>query len=256
MNKHSIKFFSIVLIITWLLWLPTVIHSQWTEVPSFLLLFGMFASFTPSITGLIMLKKEKGSDFKSYFKTKFNFKFNKIWLLILLIFPLQGGLTLFMTRLADPDFVVQNPIPLAMFPLVFLQILFIGGALGEEFGWRGFVYDKLEAKHGIFLGTLILGLIWSLWHLPLFFMTGTVQSNLPIWQFMIQNTVLAYFYTWIYRKTDGNILLMILLHAVMNTSAAMFPYWQSNTGRYIGLALMLIMLAVIGLVDRKAFKTA
>jgi membrane protease YdiL (CAAX protease family) len=134
------------------------------------------------------------------------------------------------------------------------MILFVGGALGEEIGWRGYALDKLIASHGILVGTLILGLIWSFWHLPLFFIEGTVQSNLPIWQFMLQNTILAFFYTKLYLRTK-NISLMILLHAFMNTASAVFPYWTSDVGRYLGLVLLVIYLfsfdRILDLIEKK-----
>lgn len=66
---------------------------------------------------------------------------------------------------------------------------------------------------------------------------------------MLQNTMIAFFYTWIYNKTKGNLILMILLHAILNTSSAVFPYWQSDQGRYIGFALLLLTLFVIKIID-------
>ena len=152
------------------------------------------------------------------------------------------------------DFSPENKMPWIMTPLVFLQILVIGGALGEEFGWRGFAQLKMEKITSHFNVSLLIGVIWSIWHLPLFFMDGTVQSNIPIWQFMLQNTLMAFFYTWLYHKTRGNLWLIIYLHAIANTASALFPYWQNNTGRYIGFAIMLIgclMLYIIKPIDKK-----
>lgn len=249
MKNQVIKFFIITFIFSWLLWLPTILHAQWQKMPSGLLLLGMFAGFAPSIVGVIMLKKETGREFKSHMKKRFNLSFPKKWLLIMMIFPAQSALSLFLVKVIEKDFTVVNPISPMMFPLIFLQILFIGGAIGEEFGWRGYALDKLQKVLSPFNATLLLGVLWSLWHLPLFYMLNTVQSNLPLWQFMLQNTVIAFIYTWIYNKTKGNIILMILLHAVLNTSSAMFPYWQSNLGRFIGVGLLIVILIGIKLVD-------
>ncbi len=145
----------------------------------------------------------------------------------------------------DTEFIAVNTIPAVMIPLIFLQILFIGGALGEEFGWRGFALDRLFKLYSQFTATLILGIIWSIWHLPLFFMDGTVQSNMPIWQFIIQNTMIAFYYTLVYKRTKKNMILMIFLHAAANTAAAVVPYWQSDLGRYIGFTVLLIGLVII-----------
>ncbi len=249
MEKRTIKFFTITFIVTWLLWLPTVIYAKGVNVPEVLLLIGMFAGFSPTIVGLVMMKKDRGEGFKSYLQERLTLAFPKKWLLMMMIFPLISMISLVIVHILDKSFVVVNPISPIMAPLVFLQILFIGGAIGEEFGWRGYAMDKLQSKFGPFYGTLILGAIWSLWHLPLFFMLNTVQSHLPIWQFMLQNTMIAFFYTWIYNKTKGNLILMILLHAILNTTSAVFPYWQSDQGRYIGFALLLLTLVVIKIMD-------
>lgn len=254
MNKDNRSFFTIVFITSWLLWLPTLINTQLIKVPSIFLLLGMFAGFVPSIVGLLMLRKKLGRDFKRHIIEKVNFRFPKKYLLVMLIFPAQGALTLFMVKILDQGFEVVNPISPIMYIPVFLQILMIGGALGEEFGWRGYAYKALHRRHGVLLGTLILGLLWSIWHLPLFFMENTVQSHLPMWQFIIQNTVLAFFYSWLYHKTNGNLVVMVLLHAILNTSAAIFPYWQSDLGRYLGLFFLLLLLGGIKVIDKSSFK--
>jgi hypothetical protein len=256
-NKDIMMFFGITFVVTWLLWLPSVLNSKGIEVPTFLLVISMMASFTPSITGLILLHKrtEKGQ-FKAKLKEKFSMQFNKIWFLVIgIIFPLMSGLALMLVKLIDDGYVVEQPIKPLFIPIVFLQILFIGGALGEELGWRGFVYERLEKLMTPFYSTLILGLLWSLWHLPLFLMDGTVQSNMPIWQFMLQNTIIAFYYTWVFKQTKGNMILMIYLHAVANTASAIFPYWQTAAGRYIGFAILIITLLGVSKIKIKSYET-
>jgi len=248
--KKTNRFFILTFVITWLLWLPSVINTNLQTMPGILLLLGMFAGFVPSSVGLVMLRQEHGPNLREYLTDKIKLNGYYHYLIFLLVFPIHGILTLLFTSSVDQGFVIENPIPYHFAPIVFLQILLIGGALGEEFGWRGYAQDKLVDRFGQIKGTLVLGLLWSLWHLPLFFMEGTVQSHLPMWQFLLQNTILAYFYTWLYNKTNGNLTLMILLHAVMNTSAAVFPYWQSEIGRYIGLAGLLMILVILSVKEK------
>ena len=80
-----------------------------------------------------------------------------------------------------------------------LTAVIFGGQ--EEPGWRGFALPRLQSQRSPMVATLILGLGWGIWHIPLYGPTGFV---VPL--------VLAFFYTWLYNKTNS-ILLCILLHA-------------------------------------------
>jgi membrane protease YdiL (CAAX protease family) len=82
----------------------------------------------------------------------------------------------------------------------FLMVATVGGGL-EEPGWRGFALPGMQAKHSPLVSTLIVGLAWGIWHVPLYGPAGFV---VPL--------ILAFFYTWLYNRT-GSILLCLLLHA-------------------------------------------
>jgi uncharacterized protein len=84
-------------------------------------------------------------------------------------------------------------------------VMFIGGGQ-EELGWRGFLLPRLEAHHSPVVATLILGLIWGVWHVPIF---GPVGFLVPL--------VLAFFYTWLFNRT-GSILLVMVLHGGLTAS--------------------------------------
>lgn len=97
----------------------------------------------------------------------------------------------------DPSLLAERA-PAYLATLVFVAVL--GGGL-EEPGWRGFALPRLEHRYTPVVATLILGLAWGVWHVPLY---GPLGFVVPL--------VLAFFYTWLYNRT-GSILLCILLHA-------------------------------------------
>jgi membrane protease YdiL (CAAX protease family) len=111
---------------------------------------------------------------------------------------------------------------------IFVYVLFLGGALGEEPGWRGFALPRLQSMHGPLLGTLILGPLWALWHLPLFFTPWNKLTLFNVVVFVLATTCFAIMYTWVFNNTKGSVLMAILVHASFNASvtgilAPLFP---------------------------------
>ena len=103
--------------------------------------------------------------------------------------------------------------------------LFIG--LGEEPGWRGFALEKLQQLYSPLRSTLILSAVWALWHLPL------MGSEFPIAiipAFIISLTGGALVQTWVYNRTNGSVLLMMLFHSTVNTVASgiVFQFFQGD----------------------------
>ncbi|WP_416840834.1 CPBP family intramembrane glutamic endopeptidase [Haloferax sp. DFSO52] len=108
--------------------------------------------------------------------------------------------------------------PLAILPAVFFATLppFI-----EELGWRGYVLDRLQLQWSALTASLILGLVWAVWHLPLFFVEGTYQAGLGVgtlefWSFMIGVVGLTGVFTWVFNNTTRSILAIIILHGMVN----------------------------------------
>jgi uncharacterized protein len=123
----------------------------------------------------------------------------------------------------------QGLATLAPLPLlgIFLYALIPGGALGEEPGWRGFALPRLQSLHGPLLGSLILGVLWGLWHLPLFWTPWNELTALNVVGYVLTTTCLAIMYTWVFNNTKGSVLMAILIHATFNWStipvAQLFP---------------------------------
>lgn len=109
--------------------------------------------------------------------------------------------------------------PLTIIPL--LLRVFIQGPIPEELGWRGYVLDRLQARWNALVSSLILGAIWALWHLPLFFFNDMVHSAHGLWspwfwQFLVGIVPMAVILTWIFNNTGRSTLGAILFHFVAN----------------------------------------
>jgi membrane protease YdiL (CAAX protease family) len=92
--------------------------------------------------------------------------------------------------------------------------LLIIGPLSEEIGWRGYALGRLQTRWNALTSSLIVGLVWGSWHLPLFMMVGTSQHELgiPFMPFLIELTASSILYTWLYNNTKQSLWSAILLH--------------------------------------------
>jgi uncharacterized protein len=91
----------------------------------------------------------------------------------------------------------------------------LGGPLGEEPGWRGYALPRLEMRLGPFLGTLVLALIWTGWHLPLFLVSG--WSSSPIWTYAMILCGVSFIMTFSFNLAGSSIFAAIAAHAAFNT---------------------------------------
>jgi membrane protease YdiL (CAAX protease family) len=124
-------------------------------------------------------------------------------------------------------------------PLRFLMILFLGGPLGEEIGWRGFALPRLVARHGPGPASLRLGVVWALWHLPVFLIAGTDQYGQPILWYTVMVTAYTFLFTWVHEKTGGSLLLALLHHTAINVGLWLtsMPALRSTEWRLFGLTM-------------------
>ncbi len=134
-------------------------------------------------------------------------------------------------------------LPMMIIPVYLL--IFSTNALPEEYGWRGFALDPLQKRTTALGASLVLGSIWAVWHLPLFFIEGTTQAAIPMYQYFLQTIVLAIFYTWLHNNTGGSVFIAILFHSVANTSAAVVPFWTIELGRWINFGILIVTAAVV-----------
>jgi CAAX protease family protein len=103
----------------------------------------------------------------------------------------------------------------ALLPLLLLLLTLTDG-YGEEPAWRGFALPRVLESHGEFAASLIIGIFWALWHLPLLWTPIIQASQLPWWLLVIDVPAKSVFFTWVFLRTDGSVLIAALFHGATN----------------------------------------
>lgn len=105
----------------------------------------------------------------------------------------------------------------------FLLITLVNGPIPEELGWRGYALDHLQARLGAVAASIVLGVLWAIWHLPLFFFEGMKHDvgirSLWFWLFVLQTIPVTIIFTWIFNNTSRSTLGAILFHFMTNLTA-------------------------------------
>jgi membrane protease YdiL (CAAX protease family) len=161
----------------------------------------------------------------------------------LYLFQLFGGPAVDWSRLKPLSSVV---------PMIIMLTIFAG--LGEEFGWRGFTLPRLQARYNALLSSLIIGLVWGIWHIPLFFIEGTTQSKWQLAVGMIPAImVYAVFcmawsiqYTWVFNNTKGSVLLAAVMHGAGN--AWIGGYIDVYKGYYGGILAFTVVMLIFSII--------
>ncbi len=166
------------------------------------------------------------SERKSYWVSVIDFKrISFKWYLLILSFPI-----LIRCSAALIDVFFTNSFQFSISPdmtLFYAVGLLFFGPIPEELGWRGVLLPELQKKLGFNIGMLVLGFMWAIWHLPLFFIEGTYQYQLGVlsplfWDFMFGTFFTSLVYGVIYNETNKSIFAVILFHYIDNLTGETF----------------------------------
>jgi membrane protease YdiL (CAAX protease family) len=123
-------------------------------------------------------------------------------------------------------------------PLVFFVNIFLGGPLAEDIGWRGYILPKLRQRMSALNASLLIGVVWVLWHLPFYlFPEGrVVVGDVPLLWFAPLTIAWSVLFAWVYVNTES-ILMPVLFHAAINTTLGTLGILGPPTGHLMPLVL-------------------
>jgi membrane protease YdiL (CAAX protease family) len=131
-----------------------------------------------------------------------------------------------------------DPAPASQLWPIFLSAVFTG-AMGEELGWRGTARPRLQARWNALTSSLILGVLWGLYNLPSFFLSGLPLEDMPLLPFMVTALGLTTLVTWTFNRTGGSLIPVFLYHFAFNLIG-------NATGIYGTAALLWLLAGLCG----------
>jgi uncharacterized protein len=250
-NKPLLVFFVLSISLILLIALPGILANYgFMELNFPVLPLMVIGSWTPNIAAFVVIAfilKRKGG-IRALIRRWTMWKVSPWWYLAALSPILAGILGAFLFQMFDSRATLPSETPNAGFLLAFLIISLITGAMGEELGWRGFALPWLQTRFNALWSSIILGIVWGLWHLPLWF-TGMGWEEISFWLFAWVGIAMTIIITWICNSTRGNMVLVTLFHMSFNYGMGLMgEIWKMDMSQitlWMAIVLTAYMFVVL-----------
>jgi membrane protease YdiL (CAAX protease family) len=252
LTRHQLFFFFLFSFVLtwgyfWLIWAPL-------RLPDSLIALG---GFGPAASAFLVLALSSGkSGVLSLLRSIVHWRVGVNWYLVALLgLPVLN----FLAFLVVPGVLADLVAPDLRFPRVYLIEMAMSVTIGiapmwEEIGWRGFAQPRMQRLYGPVVGSLILGALWGVWHLPFFFgplaRTGPdatfLSASIALVEFSIGLTGLSVVMAWVLNNCGGSTLMAILLHACFDSSGlAMVALFPSTPPYYLPIHYQTLGIAIV-----------
>ena len=208
--------------------------------PEMVFAFIPLAVIAPICAALVLTyRKSGGIGVKKLLKRSFDYKRvkNKKWFWpTLLLMPLLFSLVLGVSSLLELE-LLPAPMPLIAAPIALL--MFFLSALFEQVGWMGYAFEPMSNRWGLFKSTLLLGVIWGLWHVPMFIF-AMPEPEMIVAQVLVL-IALRFLIVWLYSNTGKSVFIAILLHAIYDVCIIVIPINFVVTAIIMSISAALIL---------------
>jgi len=259
-DRNIWLFFLITFIFSWLLWLPFVLWglnvielSQ--PVASLMTPAVMLGAFGPMIAALALIKLKEGKGAaKKFLRNAFDFRVKQIYYILAFVLPLLAtAVAHYITNFLGLDILPANlfpenlAIPVVALIIPYFLLIFIAGGGQEEFGWRGYAQEPLQQRFGILKASVLIGVVWGVWHLPLWFMPGEGHAYYSFFAFLLYTVSTSVSIGWLYNAGSRKLIIPLIIHTMGNVSVPFFPIMHMADVPQPGVgvnAIMAILLSI------------
>jgi membrane protease YdiL (CAAX protease family) len=249
--RNLLNFFLLTYGVTWTCFFVAVLMSR-GAVPSaplpaffrgFLLLLGTFA---PALAALWITARAEGrSGVQALLRRILQWRVGLKWYVFAVSFMAAIKLAVALTHRvitgAWPRFGHELPVIILVAIVISTPV-----QSGEEIGWRGYALPRMAARMGYGPASLLLGLIWGLWHLPLFFLSGADKYGQSFPMYVLGVIALSVAIAWLYVHTNGSLLMTMLMHSAVNQSIGIIPDAAARAGSPFTFSAQLPFILTVG----------
>lgn len=232
-RSELIGYFFLAYAWTWIFWIPMALASlRGLRLGISQEALATLGQCGPLISALVWTHRVEGrSGLSEFLRGLVKWRIPAFWLSFALFFSPAAYLTSIWIHLHGVGAPLTFPyrIDAPEIVLNFLFVLVAGGPLGEEPGWRGYALPRLQRWWTPERSSVVLGLLWAGWHLPLWWVA---QVPCPFGYYVIGIIPLSYLFTCLFNRSGGSILAALLFHASLNTALLrlpIFPAWAAWT---------------------------
>jgi uncharacterized protein len=241
-KRHPLTaYFMMAYAFTWVLVIPIMLSQMGLglfNLPEPLLfIFLLLSTYSgPLPAALIMTSVIDGKEGRrQLWRRVFQWRVGFGWyLLVLVAYPavflaglsVYSGASPWIALIENWQLIFTNYLPIAAIGILF-------PSFGEEPGWRGFALPRLQQQYGPLIGTLILGVLHGLWHLPVYFIPGAIlEGPFDLMQFAANTCLLitlTFFWTWLFNHADQSVFFAMFVHGVSNATSGLIPMLNIET---------------------------
>lgn len=225
---RPVRFYVTCFLTTWIFWIGAVVISKSEDdngISSLLMLFGLMA---PAVTAIVTVMTSRSKELKEDFKRKligfYRIKPMSILMAIVGFMAIVGisiSISIAFGQSAE-QFAFTEDFSFSVGGTSALLTILLAAVI-EEVGWRGYGEDSVASYCSWFKESIIFGIVWALWHVPLFWIEGTYHYGLTqlgilyVLNFLISVMPMGFLTTWVYVKNNRSMLACIIFHLFINT---------------------------------------
>lgn len=236
---YVLSYFFITMLFSLLL---LMLHFIFKSAGDYAISFTQYSPLLATIFMAIIFREDKySSNIRARFK---NDKTLYKWLIVAMLLPVTMILvSSYILTLIDISYVKWD---ISTNIMIISTITILLGCIAEEIGWRGFLQPKLNKKFTPIITSVIIGLLWGVWHVNF---TGGIFGFILYTITMIELSIVM---TYIYEKTNGNMYLMIIIHFCFNLSSRFILWDRFSKELYLVQAIVFgVVSLLIIILDRK-----